>query len=140
MRIGAPPPPSLASIERLLASQSVRPAAGNLTRELVEPIAPTLPQVPVVQTGTSVQMLIAIAASSPDALRRLASASAEKGLGFLNRLDRRLRMGEPTGDTLRELADWAAIHDVPADPTAARLVHEVELRVLVELARHTPAH
>lgn len=106
----------------------------------VEPVVAATPPVALAHSMTSVEMLVAIAASDPEARRRRTARAAEQGLDGLDRLLRADRLGGAQAPHLEAMAAWIANHEVPDDPTARSLVEDIELRVLVELAkRRTPA-
>ena len=135
MRINGIPGAGLAALQRLMLGALPR---ANAAVGKVEIVAPTAPMVPLAHSQTSVEMLIAIAATDPEARRRRASAAAEQGIGGLERLLEADRLGRSPIARLEELAAWVGEHEVPDDETAQRLVRDVELRVLVELAKRQP--
>lgn len=130
MRITGPTDPRLIVIQRMAMAALPKTATAVL-----EPLAAAPPPLPLVQSQASVAMLVAIAAADPEARRRRAVADAAKGLGALERLHGELRVGGSGTVRLREIAAWMDDHDVPEDREAASLLQEVELRVLVELAK-----
>ena len=106
----------------------------------VEPVVAATPHVALAHSTTSVEMLVAIAASDPEARRRRTSLAAEQGLDGLDRLLRADRLGSAQAPHLEAMAAWITNHEVPEDASARSLVDEIELRVLVELAkRQRPA-
>lgn len=129
MRISGPIDPRLVALQRLAVAAPHK----EMTAAVEVPTA--APPLPLVQSQASVAMLIAIAAVDPEARRRRAVAGAAKGLGALERLHDELRSGGQGTARLREIAAWMHNHDEPDDRDAAALLHEVELRVLVELAK-----
>lgn len=89
------------------------------------------------QPVTSVDMLVALAAVDDGAERRRRhAAEAERGLDALEALDAELAAGGASEARLEEIATWAAGLSTPDDPALARLQKEIELRALVELAKH----
>lgn len=101
----------------------------------VDPVMTATPPVALAHSLTSVEMLVAIAASDPEARRRRTALAAEQGLDELDRLLRADRFGGAQAPHLEAMAAWIANHEVPDDPVARSLVEDIELRVLVELAR-----
>lgn len=90
-----------------------------------------------VHPATSVEMLVALAAVDDAAeRRRKLAAQAERGLEGLEALHRDLLAGNPTAERLEEIATWARDLGVPDDPEVAAILKEIELRALVELAKH----
>jgi hypothetical protein len=134
MRITGPPDIRLAALQRLTLAALPRTAAATL-----EPVAPPAavpaPTPAQVQTQASVALLVAIAATDPEARRRRNTTSADNGLKALESLHEELRIGPPSPARLRAIAAWMDNHGVPDEPAAADLLREVELRVLVELAK-----
>ena len=138
MRVNHVPDPGLLALQRLmlLAPQRAAHAASAATMaEPVEPVMPAAAPTPVAHASPSVEMLVAIAATSPEARRRRLVQDAEQGLGGLERLLRADRLGSSQTPQLQDLAAWIANHEVPDDPAAQALVRDIELRVLVELAK-----
>ena len=78
----------------------------------------------------SVGLLVAIAAADPQARRRRSTTAAHDGLTALEKFHH----GGPA--QLAAVAAWAADHAQAEDPQAAALLRDVELRVLVELAKY----
>lgn len=130
MRITGNIDPRLAAIQRMTLA-----ALPKMVTAAVEIVAPASRAAPVVQSQTSVAMLVAIAATDPEARRRRVVADVARGLGGLERLHEQLRIGDPGAVRLREIAAWMDHHEVPEDEAAVALLREVELRVLVELAK-----
>jgi len=114
LALGALPRVAVPAIEQVVTVTAVAPQAG---------------------AQPSVAMLVAIAASDPEALRRRNTEAADKGLRALERLHDELRIGPPNPARLRAIAVWMDDHAAPEEPAAADLLREVELRVLVELAK-----
>jgi len=102
------------------------------------PAATELPAPPrPLQAATSVQMLVALAATEPPReRRRRVVAAVDHGLGLLERLHAATATGAVPPTMLAEMADWAERFVIPDDPEAAEIARDVELRVRVELARH----
>lgn len=130
MRITGPTDPRLAAVQRMALA-----ALPKAVTSAVEAVAPAPAPAPLVQSQTSVAMLVAIAATDPEVRRRRVVADAARGLTALGRLHDELRIGGPAVAPLREIAAWMDNHAVPGDPDGAALLGEVELRVLVELAK-----
>lgn len=130
MRITGLTDPRLAAVQRLALA-----ALPKMVTAVVEAVIPTAPLVPPAQSQTSVAMLVAIAAADPEERRRRVAAAAAKGLTALERLHEELRVGRPGVVRLREIATWMDNHESPVDRDGAALLNEVELRVLVELAK-----
>lgn len=130
MRITGIPDLNHVALQRLALGMLPKAAA------IVEPVAPIPPAAPVhPQVQTSVAMLVAIASIDPEAHRRRSTAAAEKGLKALERLHDALRCGSPGPAQLRAIAAWMDDHSAADGAEAADLLREVELRVLVELAK-----
>ena len=137
MRVNHVVDAGLLALQRLMLLAPLR-AATMATP--IEPVVAALPPVALARSMTSVEMLVAIAASDPEARRRRTVLAAEQGLNGLDRLLRADRLGAAQAPHLEAMAAWIASHEVPDDVAARTLVHEVELRVLVELAkRQAPA-
>lgn len=87
----------------------------------------------------SVAVLVTLAALSPDEQRRhQAIADARNGVEVLGELHRDLLRGVLPAARLRTLRDWARRRLRPDDPELAALMDEIELRILVELAKLEP--
>lgn len=84
-------------------------------------------------TTSSISMLVAMSALAPRLPRPSALRRAEQGIDGLGRLHRSLLSGASPDEALKELRSWGT-HDA-ADADIAELLREVELRVLVELAK-----
>jgi hypothetical protein len=130
VRITGPIDPRFTIVQRLAMS-----ALPRAVTTLVETVPPPAAAMPLVLPQTSVAMLLAIAASDPEARRRRNVSEAARGLGALERMHEEIRIGRPNALRLREIAAWMDNHSVPDDPQAAGFLREVELRVLVELAK-----
>jgi hypothetical protein len=130
VRITGPIDPRFLAVQRLGSMMLTRASTAP-----VEAPPPPAPPMTLAQPHTSVAMLLAIAASDPQGRRQRQIADATRGLGALERLDAIRRTGRPDAGQLRELAAWIDSHTVPDDGDAAALLREVELRVLVELAK-----
>jgi hypothetical protein len=90
------------------------------------------PAIPV----QSVEMLIALAAVDPERERKRRMAQqAEDGLDNLEALHAEIVSGAPSPERLHSLAAWAKALGQPDDSQLADLVRDIELRVLVELAK-----
>lgn len=84
----------------------------------------------------SVAMLVTVAAISPDQARwRDARRCAERGIAALAALHHHSLMGIADPDRLSDLADWVQHRSSTDDPALAVFLEEVELRILVELAK-----
>jgi hypothetical protein len=136
MRIVGPVLP----LQRLLAA--ALPKAAPIAVDIAQPQAPP-PTTPMAPQSTSVQMLVALAAVDPVVQRRRqVAAAADKGLSALERFHAELATGRPGAARLREIAEWSQALVVPDDAPGAdaaearQLLRDVELRVLVELAKH----
>lgn len=97
------------------------------------PSAPASAPVQAPAATNSVAMLVAMAAPSPVPPRAAALRRAERGIEALGRLHRSLLAGGIEPDLLQELRSWTAEGDAEGD--LGVLLREVELRILVELAR-----
>lgn len=103
--------------------------------------APSAQEQPVpprpLQAATSVQMLVALAATDPPRdHRRRVVAEIDRGLGLLERFHVASANGPVAPAMLAELAAWVETVSLPDDPQAAAIARDVELRVRVELARY----
>ena len=84
----------------------------------------------------SVEMLVALAAVDPERERRRRMAEkAEEGLDHLEQLHREQTAGTPSVERLAALKAWANSIGKPDDQALAQLIQDIELRVLVELAK-----
>lgn len=85
----------------------------------------------------SVAMLVTLAAAGSEPERRQEMArDAATGLDRLDALHRELLVGRLTPARLQALKDWSRARTRPADPELARIMDELDLRILVELAKH----
>lgn len=134
MRITGPPDPRIAMLQRLALGALPRVATAS-TEPVVPPPVVTAQTQAQAQAQASVAMLVAIAASDPETRRRRNTRAADTGLKALEALHDELRIGAPSPVRLRAIAAWMDNHSVPDDPAAADLLRQVELRVLVELAK-----
>jgi|GEM_PF-2698485 len=114
-------------------------ASGEQAAPAAAPAPTHMPANP--QALSSVQMLVAIAALSPQEERRKTQVDqARRGLDGLDQLHRELLSGEVSPATLNLLTQWVqdekpfALAD-EEDPKFAALFHEIDLRVRVELAK-----
>ena len=132
--------PKAASAERLIGADlaALTAATQTATHGGQPPVSPS------VNTLGSVQMLVTLAALSPqEARRRDFVAFARRGLDGLERLHRELTSGQISQPTLDALTHWvqeehpAELADSEADlePGFSRLIEEIDLRVRVELAK-----
>ncbi|MDB5672986.1 MAG: hypothetical protein JWO25_3945 [Alphaproteobacteria bacterium] len=84
----------------------------------------------------SVEMLVAMAAVDPERERKRRMAQqAEDGLDNLEALHAEIVSGAPSPERLQSLAAWAKALGQPDDSQLADLIRDIELRVLVELAK-----
>ncbi|MGN6374322.1 MAG: flagellar assembly protein FliX [Sphingomonas sp.] len=91
------------------------------------------------QVTTSVQMLVALAATElpREQRRRRAAEPVGRGLELLEQLHAATLLGTPDAGLLQELAAWTESFEVPEDePELQALARDLDLRVRVELARH----
>jgi hypothetical protein len=111
-----------------------RTATMKVTEELPAAVAQGAAPVTPVQ---SVEMLVAMAAVDPERERRRRMAQqAEEGLDQLEQLHSEIVGGkEPNSQRLAALKTWAQSIGKPDDAQLAQLIHDIELRVLVELAK-----
>jgi hypothetical protein len=81
-------------------------------------------------------MLVTLAAAGPEPDRRAEIArQAEEGVNALEQLHRALIAGTVGPQKLRELREWTRRRDRSADTALSTLLDEIELRILVELAK-----
>ena len=91
---------------------------------------------PMTLPATSVQMLVALAATEPNVERRRRQAvQADRGLSVLEQLHAELLVGAPSRERLNELVEWAESFETSDQPELASLARDVELRVRVEIAK-----
>jgi len=109
-------------------------AAATPFRAETAPAAPLAPPLTSPTPTASVAMLVAVAAQAPDAHRRPTLRRAERGLGALERLHRALAIGAVPAADLAELRDWSGA-SLDEQGELAALLRDIELRVLVELAK-----
>ena len=84
----------------------------------------------------SVEMLVALAAVDPEReKRRRMAQKAEEGLDNLEALHAELVGGKPSQERLASLAAWAKSIGKTDVADLADLIRDIELRVLVELAK-----
>lgn len=132
MRIEGP----TAMLQAVLAAQPARRAES--VRFDAPIAAPALPgQLAANAPVPSVAMLVTLAAAGNEPERRQEMArEAAAGLDHLDALHRELLAGIATPARLAKLRDWTRTRARPADPELARLMDELDLRILVELAKH----
>jgi hypothetical protein len=128
VRISPNPPPSLRDLAALRAKSGTFSPADPAAAAQAAP-APAQPV-------TSVDMLVILAAEGEAERRRRMAAQAEQGLAALEGLQAEIEGGEPSAAKLQELAAWTQSVDRPDDPQLAQILEEIELRALVELAKH----
>lgn len=136
MRIAGLPP---AMLQALLAASAprVEEAFAAVTGKVEPGPLPAAALPPAPQAATSVQMLIAMAATEPAAERRRRIAvETDRGLTMLERLHAELVAGVVAPERLQELAQWSESFEAPDDPQLAGLAKEIEVRVRVEIAKH----
>lgn len=126
MRIGA--------ISPLLATVPVKAPAKNEPFAVREDAAPQRAMKPV--PPASVEMLIAVAAVEAPAEQRARTVRrANEGLDRLGRLRDAMLRGDLDAETLNGLASWVSRRGEQGDAGMQSLMEEIELRVLVELAK-----
>ncbi len=128
MRISPNPPPSLRDLAALKRKSGVFSPADPAAAAQAAP-APAQP-------ATSVDMLVLLASQGEAERRRRMSAPAEQGLAALEGLQAEIEGGQPNAAKLQELAAWTQSLDRPDDPQLAQILKAIELRALVELAKH----
>ena len=129
MRISGIPPATAWNALGALAKTATMKVAEELPPQVAQGAAPVAP----VQ---SVEMLVALAAVDPERERRRRMAQqAEQGLDELEQLHQELVAGTPSVERLSALKAWAKSIGQPDDAALAELVRDIELRVLVELAK-----
>lgn len=126
--------PTSALLQAMLATPSKRAEAAPFQPGAAA--APPAAQPAVSNPVQSVQMLVALAAAGNEPeRRRIAAEQAEQGLDELSKLHRELIAGVASAQRLRALRDWTRKRTRPDDPKLAGLMDDVELRILVELAK-----
>lgn len=89
------------------------------------------------QPSTSVQMLVALAATETDRdRRRRVARSTEQGLAALEALYQASLEAPLPLERLEALRGWAQDYAAPDEPRLLALARDIELRVRVELAKH----
>lgn len=140
MRIAAMPPAIQAAMQQsLLATLAKAEDTFAVAAGAADGAAAVLPAPvpPATQPATSVQMLVALAASEPVAeRRRRMAAAADRGLSLLERLHAELVAGTPAPERLQQLVEWSESFEAPQDPQLAAVAREIEVRVRVEIAKH----
>lgn len=116
-RVSAPPPAAAAEARPPVTAGA---AAGSAATGLGAP---------------SVEMLVMLAAAPGGLGRKAALAEAAAGLDRLERLRGQLVRGALPAAELAALAGWAQQLGMAEDADVAGLLREVELRVLVEIAK-----
>jgi hypothetical protein len=128
--------------DRLLGAVKDGMSSSAQVAVLPSSLASPVPASP--QALGSVQMLVALAAVTPqEERRRMLVAQARRGLDGLERLHGELLSGDVGGKTLEALTQWAregqdgGISQAIAggDPKFAALLHDIDMRVRVELAK-----
>lgn len=124
-----------ALLQAMLGAQAPkRPEPVRFDTSAPPPPAPG--QTPAGLPVQSVAMLVTLAAAGPEPERRREMArEAEDGLNRLEALHRDLVAGVVAPARLRALRDWTRGRGKPTDPALAQLMDEIELRILVELAK-----
>ena len=129
MRISGIPPATAWNALGALAKTATMKVTEELPPQVAQGAAPVAP----VQ---SVEMLVALAAVDPERERRRRMAQqAEQGLDELEQLHQEMVGGTPSVERLSALKAWAKSIGQPDDAALAELVRDIELRVLVELAK-----
>lgn len=119
----------------LAAPQAKRPDGAAFKPELAAPQPPATPPA-TPNPVQSVQMLVALAAAGPEPERRRQMArEAEEGLSELQKLHAELVTGAVRKERLEALRQWTRRRGRPAEAELATLMDEIELRILVELAK-----
>lgn len=84
----------------------------------------------------SVQMLVAMSATTPAAERKhKAARTAAKGLDALDKLQRALAMGRADALPMEALRLWAEQREPSGEPELDALIDQIDLRVRVEIAK-----
>lgn len=133
MRIEGPS----ALMQALLAAEPAALRAASVPFQPAPP-PPSMTAAPAMGAGpvASVAMLVTLAAVEPTADRRAEQMrSAAVGLDALAGLHRDLVAGPTVTQRLSGLREWARRRQRGADTELDALLDEVELRILVELAR-----
>lgn len=133
MRIEGPS----ALMQALLAAAPAASRAASVPFQPAPP-PPSMTAAPAMGAGpvASVAMLVTLAAVEPTADRRAEQMrSAAVGLDALAGLHRDLVAGPTVTQRLSGLREWARRRQRGADTELDALLDEVELRILVELAR-----
>ncbi len=133
MRIEGPS----ALMQALLAAEPAASRAASVPFQPAPP-PPSMTAAPAMGAGPvgSVAMLVTLAAVEPTADRRAEQMrSAAVGLDALAGLHRDLVAGPTVTQRLSGLREWARRRQRGADTELDALLDEVELRILVELAR-----
>ncbi|WP_394998423.1 flagellar assembly protein FliX [Sphingomonas sp.] len=134
MRIEGPS----ALMQALLAAAPAASRAASVPFQPAPPPPPSMTAAPAMGAGpvASVAMLVTLAAAEPTADRRAEQMrSAAVGLDALAGLHRDLVAGPTVTQRLSGLREWARRRQRGADTELDALLDEVELRILVELAR-----
>lgn len=119
---------------RLLAMLPKVATAPAATVPQTRPPAPAGPATTGV-AAPSVEMLVMLAAAPGGIGRKAALAEAAAGLDRLERLRGQLVRGVLPAAEVAALAGWAAQLGRPEDADIAGLLRDLELRVLVEIAK-----
>ena len=124
-----------ALLQAMLATPAVR-KVDAVRFDAPAPAATPPSHAPVAAPVQSVAMLVTLAAAGPEPERRReAVRQAEEGLTALERLHKELIAGVASPQRLRSLRDWARTRGRPEEPELAALMDDIELRILVELAK-----
>ena len=116
------------------ADDTLMPAPPS-TAPTVQPNAAQLAQA-MQQPMVSVAMLTTVAAADPDRERRRRMAEpAEEGIEKLEALHHALASGSVPPEQLQDLQQWLETAPVPQDEAIAAILHDIDLRVRVELAK-----
>ena len=127
----------ISGISPVTAWNALGALAKTATMKVTEELPPQVAQgaAPVAPVQ-SVEMLVALAAVDPERERRRRMAQqAEQGLDELEQLHQEMVAGTPSVERLSALKAWAKSIGQPDDAALAELVRDIELRVLVELAK-----
>ena len=120
-------------LQALLAVSAKRPPTPVFVPEAGAAAAHASPP-SVANPAQSVQMLVTLAAAADNG-RQERAREAEEGLDDLERLHAELLAGKATRERLDRLAEWTKRRGRPPERELARLMDEIELRILVELAK-----